>query len=225
MAGKNRQLWDSVNDAIGHRRTLTVKTVTYLPRERAHIDTILGAFLQASGMRPLRNKLSYCVHELAGNAKKANTKRLYFKDKGLDIDDPVDYARGMAGFKREMVDRIDYYQGMLKEAGMYVKFQFRASESGVSISVRNNSELTAFEKSRVDQKLAIAERYACLADAYAMTEDGAEGAGLGIVMMMFMLKNLGFGTNSFAMNSEHGETVATLALATPLSTASGAVTA
>jgi hypothetical protein len=220
MAGKNRELWDSVNEAIDRRRTLTVKTVTYLPRERAHIDAILGAFLEASGMQPLRNKLGYCVHELAGNAKKANTKRLYFKDNGLKIDDPADYARGMAGFKQEMVDRVAHYEGRLKDEGLYVKFQFRAAERGVYVNVRNNVELTDFEKIRIDQKLAIAQRYACLADAYAMTEDGAEGAGLGIVMMMFMLKNLGFGTDSFSMSSAHGETVATLTLSTPQSAAS-----
>jgi hypothetical protein len=201
--------------AIVNSRTLTVKTVTYLPQERAHIDTILGAFLDAAGMRPLKNKLSYCIHELAGNAKKANTKRLFFLEKNLQIASEKDYAAGMAEFKREMVERVDHYLERLRAENFYVKFQFRKIKNGVRISVRNNTELTPEEESRIHAKQAIAERYSCLADAYSTTEDGAEGAGLGIVMMLFMLKNLGFGSDAFSVRASQGETIATLTLITP----------
>ncbi|MGA2641544.1 MAG: hypothetical protein ABSG21_11665, partial [Spirochaetia bacterium] len=139
MATTTRGLWESVYYAIVNSRTLTVKTVTYLPHERAHIDTILGAFLDAAGMRPLKNKLSYCIHELAGNAKKANTKRLFFREKNLDISNEADYAAGMAEFKRELIDRVDYYQERLRAEDLYVKFQFRKIRDGVRISVRNNT--------------------------------------------------------------------------------------
>ena len=219
MATNRRSLLESVRDAIDNSRTLTLKTITYLPRERAHIDAVLGAFLDAAGMRSLRNNLSYCVHELAGNAKKANTKRVYFRENKLDIMNAIDYARGMKHFKAEMIDRIGHYLDLLREEDMYVKFQFRKVRGGVRISVRNNAELTPAEQRRVDEKMAIARRYECLADAYATTEDGAEGAGLGLVMMMFMLKNLGFGPDSFAMKGAAGETVATMTLITPPSAA------
>ncbi len=215
MATTKRGLWESVYYAIINSRTLTVKTVTYLPHERAHIDTILGAFLNAAGMRPLKNKLSYCIHELTGNAKKANTKRLFFREKNLEIGSEKDYSAGMAEFKHEMLERVDHYLDRLRAENLYVKFQFRKIKNGVRISVRNNTELTAVEQSRIKEKLAIAERYSCLADAYSTTEDGAEGAGLGIVMMLFMLKNLGFGTDAFNVRTAQGETIATLTLITP----------
>jgi len=80
-----RKRIQSVDSAIVNSLTLTVRTVTYLPRERVHIDRILEAFLSAARMRPLKNKLSYCVHELAGNAKRANTKRLFFQERNFDI--------------------------------------------------------------------------------------------------------------------------------------------
>jgi hypothetical protein len=229
VATTKRQLWESVYYAITNSRTLTVKTVTYLPHERAHIDTILGAFLDAAGMRPLKNKLSYCIHELAGNAKKANTKRLFFREKNLEISSEKDYVAGMGDFKREMVERVDYYLEKLRAENLYVKFQFRKIKNGVRISVRNNTELTPVEESRIKDKLAIAERYNCLADAYSTTEDGAEGAGLGIVMMLFMLKNLGFGSNAFNVRTAQGETIATLTLIAPPemqgATSSGSATA
>jgi len=83
MATGQRGLWESVYYAILHSKTLTVTTSTYLPAERIHIHKILGAFLEAAGMAELKNHLAYCVHELAGNAKKANMKRLYFREKNL----------------------------------------------------------------------------------------------------------------------------------------------
>lgn len=114
-----------------------------------------------------------------------------------------------------MLERVDHYLDRLRAENLYVKFQFRKIKNGVRISVRNNTELTAVEQSRIKEKLAIAERYSCLADAYSTTEDGAEGAGLGIVMMLFMLKNLGFGTDAFNVRTAQGETIATLTLITP----------
>ena len=187
-------------------------TYAYHPSERIHIDRILEAYLDAVGMKSLRTKLAYCLHELGANAKKANTKRLYFLEKNLDISDPLQYAEGMRDFKLETVARIDHYLSKLKEAGLYVKFQFRKLPGGVRIAIRNNTELTATERSRIEEKLSIARGFNCLSDAYAKTEDGTEGAGLGIVMMIIMLKNLGFGSDVFDMTSESGQTCATLTL-------------
>ncbi len=220
MPSTKRGLWESVYYAIVQSKTLTVSTCAYLPGERIHIDKILGAFLEAAGMMELRNNLAYCIHELAGNAKKANMKRLYFQEKTLDILDPVDYARGMEGFKSETTEQIAYYLKKLKENGLYVKFQFRKLKRGVRISIRNNSQLTPSEQRRIGEKLAIASRYSCLAEAYSTTEDSAEGAGLGIVMMLFMLKNLGFSQSSFSIRVSAGETIATLSLEVPAAAAS-----
>jgi len=223
MAARKRGLWESVYYAIVQSKTLTVSTFTYLPRERVHIDKILGAFLEAAEMNDLRNNLAYCIHELAGNAKKANMKRLYFLEKKLDILNPTDYARGMETFKAETTDRIAHFLTRLRESGLYVKFQFRKLRRGVRIVIRNNSLLTPAEQQRIEQKLAIARNYTCLADAYSTTEDGAEGAGLGIVMMLFMLKNLGFSEDSFSIRVSGGETLATLSLIAPASAGTEAV--
>ena len=178
-------------------------------------------FLAAAGMHGLKNKLSYCIHELAGNAKKANTKRLFFRDRKLNIDNPFDYTAGMALFKAEMIQRADYFQQRLRDENLYVTFQFRTVRNGVQITVRNNAEITTDEQRRIRQKLAIVERFNCLADAYSISEDNAEGAGLGIVMMLFMLKTLGFGSDAFDVRPVKGETVATLTLIDPQSRAQG----
>ncbi|HVO40711.1 MAG TPA: hypothetical protein VMV03_16890 [Spirochaetia bacterium] len=212
MATRKKGLWESVYYAIVQSKTLTVHTFTYLPEERVHIDRILNAFLTAAGMTRLRNNLAYCVHELAGNAKKANIKRLYFREKELDILDAADYQKGMETFKTETTEQFPRFLSLLRENGLYVKFQFRKLRKGVRVTIRNNSLLAPAELQRIQDKVAVARRYRCLADAYSTTEDGSEGAGLGIVMMLFMLRNLGFSHDAFSIRISGSETVATLVL-------------
>jgi len=205
--------WERVLRAIETSTPLTVRTFKYLPDERRHIDRILAAFLKAADLSPIADDLSYCVHELAANAKKANTKRLYFADRKLNVFDDLDYEVGMQGFKRDVVENIDHYHALLRERGLYVKFQFRMIPKGVAISIRNNATLTTAEKSRIDRKISTAGRFNSLAEAYPQTEDNTEGAGLGIMMMMFMLRNLGVSQDSFDIQTEGNETRASLTIA------------
>lgn len=209
---RTKGLWESVYYSILHGHTLTVTTFAYRPAERSHVDRIFGAYLDFAGMKEMHTNLTYCIHELAANAKKANTKRLYFMERGLDINNPVDYALGMKDFKNDTVADIDRFLHRQKEAGLYVKLEFRKLDRGVSVMVRNNAELAPAELQRIQDKLSIAKGHQCLADAFPRSEDGVEGAGLGIVMMTFMLRNLGFGPEAFQIQSGEGETRASLTL-------------
>ncbi|MBL8965489.1 MAG: hypothetical protein JNG85_00700, partial [Spirochaetaceae bacterium] len=66
---------------------LTITTYT-LPHDiEVYMEEVLDVFLSELGQKKLKDYLVYCLRELAVNAKKANTKRVYFEVKGLDIDD------------------------------------------------------------------------------------------------------------------------------------------
>jgi len=205
-------LWDRVTSAIEGSKTLVLRTATYQPGERAHIDRVLGAFLQAAGMSALKDKLAYCVHELAGNARKANIKRIFFQDQGLAIRNEAEYARGMQSFRRQLMEGPDYYLERLKASALHIKFHFRKTASGVRITITNNAPLTPAEEARIREKLAVAGRHTCFAEAFEGIDDSTEGAGLGIVMMLFMLKSLGFGPDCFRIRTTAEETVAELVL-------------
>ena len=64
---------------------LTITTYT-LPHEiEVYIEEVLAVFLGELGQARIKDYLVYCLRELAVNAKKANTKRVYFETKGLDL--------------------------------------------------------------------------------------------------------------------------------------------
>ena len=67
--------------AIQSGLPLTITTYT-LPHEMEdYIANVLRSFLTLLGQTQMIECLCYCVKELVNNAKKANTKRVYFKEK------------------------------------------------------------------------------------------------------------------------------------------------
>ncbi|THB62782.1 MAG: hypothetical protein D6B26_06860, partial [Spirochaetaceae bacterium] len=204
-----------VSEAIEKEKVLSIVTTRYLAHERNYIDYVLELYLGEIGRPELQNKLSYCIHELAGNAKKANTKRVFFQEKGLNILNPTEYHIGMQNFKEETVANIERYILMQEEAGLHVKFQFKREGRTLKIAVRNNTVLTKEENERIQQKLKLARGAESLPEIMEQSEDYTEGAGLGLVMSIMMLRNLGISTDHFQVLSRNGETYAVLYLAIP----------
>src|SRR5271157_4549632 len=90
--------------------------LTSLPHEsHALLDRILEVYLTELGQEQILEPLSYCLKELIINAQKANTKRVYFEEKGLDLNDRTQYEKGMEEFRRESAERIEHWISRLKE--------------------------------------------------------------------------------------------------------------
>ncbi len=203
---------DTVEFAIKNSKVLSLTTFSYFVKERRCIDKILSMYLSEIGADELQNKLSYCIHELAGNAHKANTKRVYFKKMGLDINDPEDYLKGMKSFKDSVISNMEQYHNDLKEHGLFLKFYFRKKDSVLKLAIRNNVSLTPQETEKINDKLAAAAVSTNLAATYPEVEDFTEGAGLGIVMIYHMLRNMGFKDPGFKIYSQGNQTVSALEL-------------
>ena len=82
---------------------LPIEITSYtLPRNtEAYIRSVMETFLDECHQEHLKEYLNFCLSELLTNAKKANTKRVYFKEKNLDINNKDDYEKGMENFKVE----------------------------------------------------------------------------------------------------------------------------
>ena len=198
--------------ALDTGRPLVVRTHTFLPEVQEQVDGVLGAFLAETGGENLFDQLSFCIRELAVNAKKANTKRLYFGERNLDLGSSGDYTRGMAGFKADTLGDQGRYLSLLKERDLYVKIEFLRYRGLSSVAVRNPGEALAVEVSRVREKIARAHRYASVQDALEEALDETEGAGLGLVFLVLMLKKVGFTGEFFRFYTVGGETVARIFL-------------
>jgi HD-like signal output (HDOD) protein len=189
---------------------LTFK-LTSLPHEQhALLDRILQVYLEELGQEHILEPLSYCLKELIVNAQKANTKRLYFEEKRLDITDEAQYDEGMKEFRRETTERIGHWLELLKERGMFIGVTFHTTGGNLSISVRNSAELTTREHARIYDRIARARAFHSFVEALAQPIDPTEGAGLGILILLQFLKRIGLGEEAFSIEPRDGGTVASL---------------
>jgi putative nucleotidyltransferase with HDIG domain len=201
---------DQIKHATQSSLPLTFKTYTLPHETEEYLEEVLQAFLEELGFPEIKDQLAYCLRELAVNAKKANTKRAYFHERGLDLNDAADYAKGMTTFKEDTLANIKHYLQLQKEMGLFLRVVFHSRAKTFALSVRNNVEITKIEQIRIFDRIARSRAFTSMEEAFATVLDNTEGAGLGIVILMLMLKKIGLDEDAFAIDVEDGETVATL---------------
>ena len=187
--------------------------LTSLPHEsHALLDRILEVYLAELGQEQILEPLSYCLKELIINAQKANTKRVYFEEKGLDLNDRAQYEKGMEEFRRESAERMDHWISRLKERKLSIAVTFHSTGSHLTIAVRNAVELSQKEQMRIFDRIARARAFGSFVEALSTPLDSSEGAGLGIMILMQFLKRIGLGEEAFSIESQNGETVAAVSI-------------
>lgn len=199
---------EQIKRAARNSIPLSIKSYTLPHETEEYLERILTIFLQEVGQDQIKDRIAYCLKELAVNAKKANTKRVFFKERNLDIDDPENYIDGMKDFKRATLDNIQHYLQLQKEEGLYVKVVFQAKGKTFTVSVHNNVEISRKEQMRVYDRIARARAFESMEEALSTVLDDSEGAGLGIVIMILMLKKIGLDEDAFDIDIDNGETVA-----------------
>ena len=175
-----------------------------------NIEKVLELFLKELDQSDLMGPLSYCVKELAVNANKANTKRVYFQEKNLNLQNPDDYQIGMVNFKSETLESLEYWLDLQKKRGLFIRFIFHPERENFRICVINNSEITRSEQMRIYDRIARSRTFSSLDEAFSEVMDDSEGAGLGIVIVILMLKKIGLDENAYEIEGEAGLTTVNL---------------
>lgn len=203
---------EKLRNAVRLQTPVEITTYT-LPRNmEIYVRSILTTFLEECHQEHLQEYLIFCLGELLTNAKKANTKRVYFKEKGLDINDPEDYKKGMESCKEDTLTNIDHYLELQKKDGLYIKLDLQIRGDKVKIEIRNKAKLTVFEKERIQNKLDIVQKYNSMEEVFTNVIDQTEGAGLGIIIIILMLQKVGLAKENYQVESIGEETVTRIIL-------------
>ncbi|HET6451922.1 MAG TPA: HDOD domain-containing protein, partial [Spirochaetia bacterium] len=194
---------------------LTFRLAVLLPESFPLLDRICEIYLAELGQEKILEPLSYCVKELISNAQKANSKRVYFEERGLDLTLPEDYARGMEGFLREISENQQHFHQLLRERRMSIDVIFHKTGDVLQISVRNSARLTPTEQARIKDRIARARSYHSFFEVLETAVDHTEGAGLGIMMLLQFLKRIGVGEDAFSIIGVNGSTVSSVRIPIP----------
>ncbi len=201
-----------IRTAIQAGIPLIITTYT-LPHEmEEYMADVLVTFIEELGQTQMTDSLAYCLRELVNNAKKANTKRVYFEDKGLNINNKADYDQGMKTFKEDTINNIKYYLRKQQEKGLYIKVLLQTRNNKIKIEVKNKCDLTVFEYKRIHDKIQRGLKYQSVEEGMTSILDNSEGAGLGLIIMVLVLRRIGLTEENFQVLSENGETITRMIL-------------
>jgi len=196
------------------RLQLPIEITTYsLPRNmEIYIRKVLEMFLKECHQEHMFEYLNFCLGELLTNSKKANTKRVYFKEKNLDINNPEDYEIGMKNFKEDTLGNIDHYLNLQKKEGLYIKLLMQMKGEKIRVDIKNNAKITTFELERIQKKINSVQQYKTVEEVFLNVLDQSEGAGLGIIIIILMLQKIGLSKENFQVLATEDETITRIVL-------------
>ncbi len=176
------------------------------------IGKILELYLRKIHLQDYYFQFFYAVRELVENGKKANLKRLYFKNCGLNLENHDEYTSGMQDFKDEVYTNIGQYEEQLKQEGLYVRTSFEVDQEHFYITIVNNVLISPEEEERIRERISRSGTFDSVEEAFQTVLDSTEGAGLGLVMLVLMLRKIGLDNHAFAIRGINDTTVATIKL-------------
>ncbi len=163
------------------------------------IDITIEKILEKFGKQNLKSTLYTAIKELVVNGTKANMKSIFFEENNWDINNKDDHEIGTRKYKSLFSEKwANEYGKKSAKKGVYVKLTFSYSEDGLCIEVINNTAIPKLDEKRLREKLAKTMRYEDIVQFYTeQSGESDEGAGMGIALIIMLLKGEGIDPNYF----------------------------
>ncbi len=174
----------------------------------SYIFSIISKIFSRLDKNYLLDSIITILREIILNASKANAKRLIFDELSLNIDNTKEYSNGMNKFK-SYINKFDEYKDLLINSNYKINVQINHKD-GIEFQIINNISITPEEIQRITYRIALAKEMATFSNVYDKVYDKSEGAGLGLVLIVFLLKNAGIGLKNFSIDYTENEVISTL---------------
>jgi putative nucleotidyltransferase with HDIG domain len=166
-------------------------TIPFTSRETdIFLSHALRSILEELKQENMFIHLEYVINELTANASKANSKRLYFKEIGMDINNPAEYEKGIKNFKDDVFKDFKTFEQIHRDKNSSIKVTFKKEEEYLQIQISNNSPLLQIETKRIAENFQISHKFEDLTDIFTQQFDATEGRGFGLVIIILMLRKL-----------------------------------
>lgn len=196
-------LRNKIDDAIEKFQPIKIRLYALLPKTEEELNYITTKILDMAERDDLISAVYTAVKELALNGAKANIKRIFFEEQKVNLDNDEEYNQNLKGFKAELnTSKIHDYAIKAKDRNLYVDVNFDYTKDRLILKVVNNSALSKQEDERIRKKFKDGNKYDNIAEFYMDTMDNAEGAGMGITLIMMLLKSEGIDPHLFTIVSD-----------------------
>ncbi len=209
-----------LKDKISLGRDLIYNFYNFHDDLETEIDLTIREILKKYNRQDLQEVVYSTVKELAINGVKANLKSLIFQEKDIDRTDAESIEQGIKVLHQVLAspDLMKEYDEKARVKKYKASLKLKHSSKRVIVMVTNSIPLSDEEEERIREKFKKALNYESIAEYYMDNLDDAqaEGAGLGITMVVLLLKSVDINPHAFAIyKNRDGETVAKIEI--PLS--------
>ncbi|WP_078125636.1 histidine kinase [Leptospira alexanderi] len=207
MAKSFQDLDQKLIELIRTRSQITLQSSRMNSKLEHYVLKIITEILTKVGQTRYIEMLYTITKEMSINGIKANQKRVFFEDEGLDIRNPEHYEKGIAAFKAKFSEKmVDEYGKRCLARGISIKLNIIYTNEGLVVEVTNNTPVIQEEEKRMREKMKKAMSYNDIAEFYMDNMDNTEGAGLGIALIMILLKSENIDPHLFRIITGEHET-------------------
>lgn len=180
---------------------ISIKTYRTSRHLEERVQEILKGILENYNKERLIPILYTVLKELIINATKANQKRVFFEENNFDIKNSEHYEIAIKQYKKIFNENMgELYAPKCKAKDYHCFIIFKYDPTGLKIEIRNNTLIAEQEEKSLREKLSMAMGYDDLAQFYMDNADNTEGAGLGLALIIIMMKGEGIDPNLFRIS-------------------------
>jgi putative nucleotidyltransferase with HDIG domain len=105
-------------------------------------------------------------------------------------------------FKEDIIGDLGKIQKDITQSKYKVFINYAKQNEEIKITIKNNVPILPAEQERINKRYNNAQKYDDFSEAYEDMYDDTEGAGLGIILTIMLLKNAGIPANNFKISSD-----------------------
>ena len=207
----NENLVNSLDSTIKNDEKLIFNIIHLSDFMEQKIQESLTKILEQHEKIELHTTIYTCLKELLVNAIKANLKTAYFIEHDWDINNSDDYEKGTKKYKIDLGESLlEQHLDVLITNNHVVSLEFTYSKEGMLIEVINMTPMSIYDELKLREKLKYAMKADDIADYFINYGNDTEGAGIGLALLILLLKGEGIDPSLFRVGVIGDKTVARL---------------
>ncbi|HDP80393.1 MAG TPA: ATP-binding protein [Spirochaetes bacterium] len=201
-ATRETSIEPEILSAINRGSDIVFVSYSMLDLTEEKIRYALGKILEKYGKEELLTPLFSCIKELISNATKANAKQILFEEGIINKDDTImEIVKKLKNILNE--EGLLSYGVKSKLKKLSTRTFLKVYRDNLIIEVINNLPLSEKDMKRIKERIETASHYDSIAEFYMENPDpAAEGMGLGLSMVVLLLKSINVNYRNFTVTSD-----------------------
>jgi len=188
--------------AVRNESDIVFVSYSALEKTEERIKFALAKILEKHNRFDLFTPIFSCIKELVSNATKANAKKILIEEGVIqNPDDPAEIVKKVRSILNER--SLLEYGIKAKKHKMSTRVYLKVYKKHLFIEVINNIPLSRKEMNKINDRIKRSSRYDNIAAFFMENQDPeAEGMGLGISMVVVLLKNINITHRNFTITTD-----------------------